>query len=299
MDNVKRGGYGFAAVGLLLGLSAAAPGAAWGYVPTQEELLADLALGAPGASAAILDLKCTVFKSTSPAVAGTPVAGTPAASGTPAAGTPAAPVADPARSFRQRIYWQRGALLAVETLADAGATLDVQLDEGLAPQHVGLDPGRKFSEWDVRTAIFPFLEGRADVWRQELGLWGVRPQGVMLVLVGRDKQFYGLSESPGKTLWIDKSDGRPARLETVIDGAAPLALTLAYAEYTGLTEKGPEKQNPRIPRRFTYALGGRVVKEVYLEAWEINPPQRKFPLARLRQQVGAGQRPLALIEGGS
>ncbi len=241
------------------------------YVPSQEDLLAQLAAGAPGVSSAILELRCSVFPLPPPANA---VPG-------------AQPMADPARSFRQHVYWQRGRLLAVETVAEDGALLHVLLQEGGFIQAAQVTAARQFSLADVRPLMFPFLEGTVAAWRDELGYWGVRPAAVDLVLV-KTAQWYRLTDGPDRALFVDKDSLRPARLVTQVQGGpVPWLVSVEFSDFVSFATKGPEKDQLTIPRRVTYALNGAAFKDVRMTGFEVDPPARRIPLARLRQLAAA------------
>jgi hypothetical protein len=249
---------------LALAALALAP-AAHGYVPPLDNMLEEVGVGAPSANSAIIELQCNVF-----APAG-------------------APSADPQRGFRQRIYWQRGKVLAVETLAGDGTLLHVLVREGGFTDAAQISPVRRFSETDVRPQLFPFLEGGTVAWRDELAYWGVSPAKVELVLT-KSGQAYRLTDGSDKALWLEKEGGRPLRLVTRIEGGtAPQVLSIEFSDFISFATKGPEKDYPRIPRTITYTLDGKVFKEARIAAFEADPPAHKFSLARLRQLAAAGK----------
>jgi hypothetical protein len=254
----------------LLGAAAwvASVSPAGAYVPPLDALYEQLVAGSPSVGSAIIDFQCRVFS---------------APPGDPAG----QPVVDPIRGFRQRVYWQRGRLLAVETLAEDGNLLHVLLSEGGFTQAGQLSAARRFSEADVRPLIFPFLEGKTVAWTDELSFWGVAPADVAYVLL-KTGPAYRLTDDPEKALWLDKEAIRPVKFSTrIAGGAAPLVLTVEFGDFASFATKGPEKDQLRIPRKVTYALNGRMFKEVRMTEFEVDPPARKFPLARLRQQAAA------------
>jgi hypothetical protein len=121
-------------------LSAATPALA--YVPSVDDLWARLAAGAPEIRSAIEDTETLVYD---PAAAG---GDTPADAPKPLAG----------REFRQRIYWQRGGLLAVETTGFDGTLLHLSLRDGYRTYSRALSSTRVFAESDLRPLLYPFLE---------------------------------------------------------------------------------------------------------------------------------------------
>jgi hypothetical protein len=56
-----------------------------------------------------------------------------------------------------------------------------------------------------------------------------------------------------------------------------------FSDFISFATKAPEKDRLRIPRKFSYSLDGKLFKDVYMTEYEVDPPARKFPLARLRQ----------------
>ncbi len=248
MQVVKRLGHWVAIC--LLGASPlfGPAGPAHAYVPPLDDLLEQLAGGAPSAGSAIIDLQCRVY----------PVA--PAGEATPAA----QPAPDRGRGFRQRVYWQRGSLLAVETLADDGTVLHVLLKEAGFTQAAQLSTTRRFSTADIRPLLYPFLEGKVAAWSRELTYWGVQPTAVDLALT-KTGQMYRMTDDPDKALWLDKETLRPVRLTTRVDGGpGPWLLSIEFSDFISFAARGPEKDPLRIPRRITYAVNGATFKDVQM-----------------------------------
>ncbi len=240
------------------------------YVPPVDDLWARLAAGAPLLKSAIVDTETAVFDPAQPAAAG------------PGAATLRP---QPGREFRQRLYWQRGALLAVETLAGDGTPLHLMLRDGYRTYDQALSPARAFAAADLHPVLYPFLEASPAAWRDELVFWGIQPLGVTLVLYGSSAAFL-LGEGAGQALWIDQNGDRPIRLEARAAGLAPLGLTLQFADYMPVAAKRQDAANPRLPKVITYAVGGKVFRRTTITEVQADAPVRSFPLARWRQQLG-------------
>jgi hypothetical protein len=270
--------------GIGLALACGAP-AALAYVPPVDDLWARLAAGTPPLSAAVVETETVVYD---------PEAPLPGAAGP---GQPApAPVPVKARGFRQRIYWQRGALLAVETLAADGSPAHLFLRNGYRAYSRALSPRIVFSEADLRPLLFPFLEGSATAWRDELVFWGIQPLTVDLVLAGATA-YVRLGEGAGPALWIDRRTDLPFKLTAQIAGGAPLRVELRFSDYMAVAPKNADAGNPRLPRVVSYEVEGKLFRKTTVVEVQADPPARAFPLARWRQELGIPETPPAFAFG--
>lgn len=257
------------------------------YVPPVDDLWALLTAGAPLLKSAIVDTETVVFDPALP-VPENPPPGAPALK----------PLAD--REFHQRLYWQRGALLAVETLARDGTLLHLALRDGYRSYDKALSATRTFAAADLRPVLYPFLEASPAAWRDELGFWGIQPLGVRLELYG-SATAYLLGEGAGQALWIDRIGDRPIRLEARAGGPAPLELTVRFGDYIPVAARNQDAANPRLPKVMTYEIGGKVFRRTTITDVQADAPVRSFPLARWRQQLGlpAEAGPYAMTRTGS
>jgi len=248
----------------------ATPAAA--YVPPVDDLWARLVAGAPLLKSAIVDTETVVFDPAQPGPAGS------------AQGAPA-PKPLAGRDFRQRIYWQRGALLAVETLSGDGTPLHLMLRDGYRTYEKALSTARTFAPADLHPVLYPFLEASAAAWRDELVFWGIQPLAVALELYG-SATAYVLGEGAGQALWIDRNEDRPVRLEVRAAGPAPLQLAVQFSEYMPVAAKNQDAANPRLPKVMTYEIGGRLFRRTTITDVQADAPVRSFPLVRWRQELG-------------
>jgi len=260
----------FAALSAVLLLAAPAAG----YVPPVDDLIARLAAQAPLATSAILEYSCHVY----PVTLGQGL------------GEAVSTQQDKGRSFRQRVYWQRRALLAVETLAEDGTVLHVSIAENGTVQQAALSTSRRFSDFDLHLVFHPFLEGDSSAWKSELTFWGVTPRQTQLVLL-KGAPHFRAQESPEKALWVERESLRPVQLVSAVGGGPePLTLSIAFSDYIALVARARDRDEETFPRKATFRINGQRFKEVALGEFEVNPPARKFPLQRLRQQA-AGRPP--------
>ena len=254
-------------------------GAAFAYVPPVDDLWARLADGVPRIKSAIVETETQVYDPGAPL----PV---PSAPGQLAPG----PVPVKGREFRQRLYWQRGTILAVETLAADGAVAHLFLQNGYRTYSRALTSKAVFSEADLRPLLFPFLEGSATAWRDELVFWGIQPVTVDLVLSGT-RAYLRLGEGAGPSLWIDRMTDLPFKLETQIAGGAPLRMELTFGDFMPVAPKNADAKNPRLPKFVSYEVNGRLFRKTTVVEVQADAPLRSFPLARWRQELGIPETP--------
>jgi hypothetical protein len=247
------------------------PAPASAYVPPVDDLWARLTAGAPAIRSAIIDTETQVYEPSAPGA-------DPAAPG-----TSAKPI--PGREFRQRIYWQRGGWLAVETLAGDGTLLHLLLRDTYRTYSQVLAPKRVFTDADLRPVLYPFLEGSAHAWRAELTYWGIQPLGVDIVLY-KSATAYVLGQGPGQGLWIDRTGDRPIRLECKVSGTAPLQIDIQFGDFMPVAPKDQDASNPRLPKVIAYEVNGRLFRRTTIMEVQADVAVRSFPLARWRQQLG-------------
>lgn len=259
-----------AAAGALALLILRAP-AASAYVPPADDLWARLAAGAPAIRSAIIDTETQVYD---PGAASSDLA---------APGAVAKPI--PGRGFRQRIYWQRGGWLAVETQASDGTPLHLLLRDSYRTYSQALAPQRVLAESDLRPVLFPFIEASANAWRAELTFWGIQPLGVEIALY-KSSTAYLLGEGAGQALWIDRNGDHPVRLECKVGGPAPVRLGIQFGDFMPVAPKAQDAKDPRVPKVISYEVNGRLFRRTTVTEVQADIAVRSFPLARWRQQLG-------------
>jgi hypothetical protein len=274
---------------LPVALAAVLLATAWGarsagaYVPPVDDLWARLTAGVPPIHSAIIEAENLVYD---------PDAIQPEA---PNSGR-SAPEPIKARGFRQRMYWQRGSLLAVETLAADGSLAHLFLRNGYRTYSRALSPRIVFSDADLRPVLFPFLEGSAAAWRDELEFWGIQPLTVDVVLSGATV-FLRLGEGGGPSLWIDRVTDLPSKLTTQISAPAPFRIDLRFSEFMAVAPDNADRSNPRLPRAVMYELNGKLFRKTTVVDVQAEVPARSFPLARWRQQLQIPETPPAYAFG--
>jgi hypothetical protein len=248
--------------------------AALAYIPPVDDLWARLAEGVPRIKSAIVETETEVYDPEAPLPAA-------AAPGQPAPG----PVPLKDRGFRQRLYWQRGTILAVETLAADGTPVHLLLQNGYRTYARALSSKAVFSEADLRPLLFPFLEGSATAWRDELVFWGIQPLSVDLVL-SDTKAYLRLGEGAEPSLWIDRQTDLPVKLETQVAGGVPLKLELRFSDFMPVAPKNADAANPRLPKVVSYRVNGRLFRKSTVVEVQADAPLRAFPVVRWRQDLG-------------
>jgi len=247
------------------------------YVPPVDDLWARLAAGTPPIQSAIVETDNLVYDPDAlPADAGE-------------AGR-SAPVPVKARGFKQRMYWQRGSLLAVETLAADGSLAHLFLRNGYRTYSRALASRTVFSDADLRPVLFPFLEGSAAAWRDELVFWGIQPLTVDLVLSGATA-FIRLGEGGDSSLWIDRMTDLPSRLTTQIPAPTPLRIELRFGDFMPVAPSDEDRGNPRLPKTVSYQVNGRLFRKTTVVDVQADVPGRSFPLARWRQLLEIPETP--------
>ncbi|MFI5400994.1 MAG: hypothetical protein ACHQZQ_08095 [SAR324 cluster bacterium] len=247
------------------------------YVPPEDDLWARLAEGVPPIHSAIVETENLVYDPD----ALQPDAAEPGRS---------APEPIKARAFRQRLYWQRGSLLAVETLAADGGLAHLFLSNGYRTYSRALASRTVFSDADLRPVLFPFLEGSAAAWREELVFWGIQPLSVDLVLSGATA-FIRLGEGGDSSLWIDRMSDLPARLTTRIPAPTPLRIELRFGDFMPVAPSDEDRGNPRLPKTVSYEVNGRLFRKTTVIDVQADVPGRAFPLARWRQLLEIPETP--------
>jgi hypothetical protein len=249
------------------------------YVPPVDDLWARLTAGVPPIKSAIVDTENLVYDPAAPAPEGAP--GSQNATGAP----PPAPVPLKDRSFRQRLYWQRGGLLAVETSTADGTLAHLLLRNGYRTFAKSLVSAPAFAAMDLHPVLFPFLEGSATAWHNELIYWGIQPVDVSLALV--DTHVYDrLGEAAGGALWIDPIGDRPVKLQAKIGGSAPLLMEMTYSDFIGVAPKEADAADPRVPKTILYTVNGKLFRKTTVVEVQADATVRNFPIARWRQILG-------------
>jgi hypothetical protein len=204
------------------------------------------------------------------------------------------PQEQPARGFRQRIYWMRDGLLAIETFALSGEPLHIYLDEGVEPVSRDLGAARHFEPLDVIHPYVPFMGGRPADWREALSAWGIDPWHVGMRPGYKLRNLYRLGED-GAAAYLDPARLALVSLEArVLNGAHPIALTLNFGEWLVLGESTKREEQLNFPRVVDCFVNGRLFKQVRVTGFRPDAPLNAFPLARLRELAGPVQRPLTL-----
>lgn len=282
-----------ALLGALIALSLGPPPAARGYVPPLAELYARLSERRPVVSRAILETRVTVYD---PAAR---------AQDDPAAelgeGLPVRPAVLPERGFRQRIYWIRDRLLAVQTLDGEGTPLHLYLDEGLGPISGDLAGGRHFDPLDVLHPYVPFMGATLHDWRDGLHRWGVFPERVRLERAAKERTRYVLEGRDGGAAVLERQGLGLRRIETTVRfGERRLPLSLAFGPAYIYGESEERADLLRFPRTVLVRLDGRLIKKIALVRLDYEPSLREFPLEALREQARglAEAHPPSLLEHG-
>jgi len=277
---LRRTGTGIAG-GILLAAGAAPVSA---YVPAPDELFLQIGLQVPLVTRGIFETRTLVFDPT-------PRAADRLADA--AGAIEPEPQELPERGFRQRIYWMRDSLLAIETFSLTGEPLHVYLDEGVEP--VSRDLGaRHFEPMDVIHPYIPFMGGRPADWRAALAAWSINPWRVGMRPGYKLRNLYRLGED-GAAAYLD-----PARLALVslearaLNGAHPIALTLNFGEGLVFGESVKREEQLYFPRVVDFLVNGRLFKQVRVTSFRPDPPPNAFPLARLRGLAQLPQRALSL-----
>ena len=244
------------------------------YVPPVDDLWARLAAGVPPIQSAIVETDNLVYDPDA----------------LPADPAHSAPVPLKAREFHQRMYWQRGTLLAVETLAADGSLAHLFLRNGYRTYSRALSPRPYFSEADLRPVLYPFLEGSALAWRDELVFWGIQPLAVDLVL-SETTAFFRLGEGGDSSLWIDRSTDLPKQLTTLVSAPAPLRIELRFGDFMPVAPSDEDQGNPRLPKTVSYEVNGMLFRKTTVVSVQAEVPARSFPLARWRQLLDIPETP--------
>ncbi len=265
-------------------------GSAAAYVPTAEEIFAQLAMQAPAVSRAIFETRSVVLAPDLEAAA--------RAAETRGGAEPEL-IEIPERGFRQRVYWIRDRLLAIETFSNDGEPLHVYLDEGMGAAGRALAADRHFETSDLLHPYIPFMGGSLADWRSGLAAWGIDPRRVSLVYSHKKGTLYRLGARDGPGAVFVPGRFALASLETQIVGAGgPVRLTI---EFSGAIILGKSKKRDKLlhfPHTVTFLLEGEPFKLTKLTAFRADPPLNAFPLERLREQMPAVAAPLTLEEHG-
>ena len=267
-------------------LMLAGPQPARAYVPSAQDLFGQLALQVPLVSRAILDLRVLVFD---PA---------PRQGDLPAEGEGSVepePVEQPERGFRQRLYWIRDQLAAVETFSNTGELLHVYVHEGVAEAVANLGATRHFETLDVLHPYLPFMGGRPDDWRQGLAQWGIQPWRVGLRPGYKLRNLYRVGMPGAPAAYLDPNRLALVALETrILTGGAPLRLSVNFGEAVLLGENLKREEQMYFPRVTSFFLNGRLFKQIRVVRALTDPPLTAFPVARLREQARPEARPPSL-----
>jgi hypothetical protein len=267
--------------GLVAACLAASPARA--YVPSAEELYTQLALQAPAIIRVIFETRTLVFDpSQTDRLAET------------VGGAENEPRELPERGYRQRVYWIRDALLAIETSSREGEPLHVYLNEGIAP--VSLDLGhRHFEAADVIHPFIPFMGGRPVDWREGLAAWGINPWRVGLRPGYKQRNLYRLGDPEGPAAYFDPARLALVSLETrILNGAHPIMLTMDFSQAVVLGETLKREEQLYFPRVVNFFINGRLFKQVRAITFRVDPPPNAFPLNRLRERARGAPRLLTL-----
>jgi hypothetical protein len=261
------------------------PASARAYVPSAQDLFTQLSLQVPLISRAIIDLRVLVFD---PA---------PKQGDLPAEGEGSVepePVEQPERGFRQRLYWIRDQLAAVETFSNSGELLHVYVNEGLAEGAVNLGT-RHFETLDVLHPFLPFMGGRPDDWRQGLAQWGIQPWRVGLRPGYKLHNLYRVGMPGAPAAYLDPARLALVSLETrILTDGAPLRLSVNFSEAVLLGENLKREEQLYFPRVASFFLNARLFKQVRVVRAQADPPLTAFPVARLRDQARPAAHTLSL-----
>jgi hypothetical protein len=253
------------------------PAATPAYVPSAQELFRQLSLQVPTITRAILDLRVLVFD---PA---------PKQGDLPAEGEGSVepePVEQLERGFRQRLYWIRDQLAAVETFSIEGELLHVYLNEGMAEGAVNLSAHRRFEVLDILHPYLPFMGGRPDDWTQGLAQWGIQPWRAGLRPGYKLRNLYRVGMPGAPAAYLDPARLALVALETrILTDKAPLRLSITFAEAVVLGENVKREEQLYFPRVTSLFLNGRLFKQIRLVRALADPPLNAFPLSRLRDQA--------------
>jgi hypothetical protein len=188
----------------------------------------------------------------------------------------------PERAFRQRIYWLRDALLAIETFSLAGEPLHIYLDEGIEPLSRDL-AARHFEPLDVIHPYLAFMGGRPADWRAALAAWGIDPWQVGMRPGYKLRNLYRLGDEQAAA-YLDPARLALVSLETQVhNGARPIALALTFSEALVLGESTKREEQLYFPRIVNFFVNGRLFKQVRTTGFRADPPLNQFPLQRLRE----------------
>lgn len=279
------------------------PSTGGAFVPDEEQLWAFVRVGRPQITALIVETRNRVFD---PAATATADQVTEFSAGESTAGMDTVPVEVPSRAFRQRIYWQAPAFLAVETLAEDGTLLHFYMEEGSEPISVSRDETRPFSLLDVWPAYLPFAGADPQAWRRGAMLWGLAPHDITLVHTSKERIIYQLA-APGAALgdglWIQRDPLRLVRFSVRVPASgmtgsgksgdpktgsgAETTLTLEFGNFfldDSVTLEGSDTP-VYYPATSNYLLNGKLIRQTSTVSLQVNPTARDFPLNRLHQQA--------------
>ena len=248
--------------------------AAWGYQPSLEEAMTRILYTSSGVTRGIFEFKSRVYD---------PVKNR---SSREDASSERIPPELSERNFNQKIYWIKGAFLAIETFSEDGKPLHFYIEENFTPVSAILDEARPFSARDVFHPYIPFIDGAIGNLKSGIGLWGVQPTRVRIIRGGKGEVFLRLEESTRKALLINRSDWRADKIETRIEGGTrPLNLTIEFKDFVYAGNQQDETHDLRIPRTVNYLLDGNLFKQTVLIKFSVNNNWRFFPLSRLRKEA--------------
>lgn len=256
------------------------PSVGFGYVPSLQEIYAELVFRVPAVSRAIIETRVIVYETGSngahPRDAGNRAV-------KPGEYFPAEATE---RGFQQRIYWIRDRLLAIETLNTAGDPIHFYMDEGLGEVAGDLTGTRHFEPVDVRHPYIPFMAGSLNGWLKGMEQWGVYPTSVRLRRAYKSKFLYTLTDGEGSYAAFDPKRLQLKRIECLIEQSGqPARLSIVFGGSHIYGGKIAREKLLYFPRTVDFFIDGKLVKQITLLRLRHNPSLREFPLIRLRKSA--------------
>ena len=192
----------------------------------------------------------------------------------------------PDQDFKQKIYWVRDTLLAIETFAMDGTLLHYYFEEKYEPISFNINPERSFSNWDVVPPFIFFLSKSSASWRDGLGRWGVFPERVQVSRDHKGAVRFMMLDAPSQYAIVQRDGFRVASIHTqILGGEKPLRLELQFTEFLINGSSDQEDQAMIYPRTTNFLLDGSLVKQSVVSMIITNPSWRTFPLTRLREEA--------------